>query len=556
MLPALIVPSVRPTGTAFVGLQIGSALQFTFRQNLIGGGFTDYTSGPTWSSSSPAIATVDPTGIVAGLSVGSAVITATLAGATATFTVSVTAQAVPTVDWTKNKVIPVGNSWTAGVGAGAGKGYAARLNSAVTALGGSTAGPFGYSGQTYTYMTSQFDTDVAPVLDITKLNHIFVEAGPNDLCNASGGSVLGDAYINGQLQFIQKVNNKKAAGYPIVLYVLTPPDRNDTTAFNANYRNALPMAQAWLRENYKAIDVDVLVDTAAFYRLGAIGAADIVSGTATAMFGSDKIHPNETPGHYALYKRCLGAMYEYLGITLPTGTAATNLVGYFEPGVAAKGLGTYRPALMPRQAFVTDAIQNPPSGWAHWDDSHKRISFGPLDYPFTNTAGFSATWWVYLSAADVAAANRRLMTCDVTTSSMMGCGLASGAWQFAAFYANNGTNQWDQATAPSALTAGIHTVGVTFDPTKSRGSRITLYVDGSPISSPTLQQAGSDGVIRRPTVIPWSDEVAIGDDQFQPNGPLDYHQLTDVSLHDAPLSAAAMSAVSQSLLARWPASVT
>jgi uncharacterized protein YjdB len=97
---ALLISPVDPS------IPVNHTQQLRALVKLSDGNNADVTGDVTWSSGSPAIATVDAHGVVHGVALGTSVITATLAsGRTATVTVTVTSATLTRVDVSPNPVL-------------------------------------------------------------------------------------------------------------------------------------------------------------------------------------------------------------------------------------------------------------------------------------------------------------------------------------------------------------------------------------------------------------------------------------------------------------------
>ncbi len=86
----LALDSIAVTGGA---IHVGSVTQMTATATFVGGSTADITSQAVWSSSNPAIATVDNTGKVTGVTIGLVTISASAGGKTGSFDTLVMAPA-------------------------------------------------------------------------------------------------------------------------------------------------------------------------------------------------------------------------------------------------------------------------------------------------------------------------------------------------------------------------------------------------------------------------------------------------------------------------------
>lgn len=111
-------------------------------------------------------------------------------------------------------------------------------------------------------------------------------------------------------------------------------------------------------------------------------------------------------------------------------------------------------------------------------DGNDYITWGlNLDTLFSGAAGFTIVVALGRNAAD-AAVNRLFFTkADFGTQNTVHClASSSGAIQVRLFY--GGTGGEEQATHAAGLTAGRHVVGVSYNPTLAKGSRMRLYSNG------------------------------------------------------------------------------
>lgn len=79
------------------GISVGTSAQLAVSGTFSDGSIQDLTSGVTWSSSSPGVATVSTSGRVSGVTTGNATITAVHGTVTTTATINVTAAALQTL---------------------------------------------------------------------------------------------------------------------------------------------------------------------------------------------------------------------------------------------------------------------------------------------------------------------------------------------------------------------------------------------------------------------------------------------------------------------------
>jgi murein DD-endopeptidase MepM/ murein hydrolase activator NlpD len=98
------VASVTVVGTA---PSVGSESQLTATATLSSGGMQNVTTQATWTTSSAAVATVNAAGVVTGVTVGSAVITATYQTRAGSATLSIERKLCGTSPGTTNRQVPV-----------------------------------------------------------------------------------------------------------------------------------------------------------------------------------------------------------------------------------------------------------------------------------------------------------------------------------------------------------------------------------------------------------------------------------------------------------------
>lgn len=115
--PALVVQAA---GGASLSIPVGGTVQLQALQrsgaDAYGNGGTLMQVSASWSSATPAVATVDGNGLVRGVAAGSTAITASATGMTGSATVTVgTGAAATTIEWTLNaQSMPVTTTVSAG----------------------------------------------------------------------------------------------------------------------------------------------------------------------------------------------------------------------------------------------------------------------------------------------------------------------------------------------------------------------------------------------------------------------------------------------------------
>ncbi len=91
------------------GFAVGTQQQFVITATLSDGTTQDVTSSATWSSSNPAVVSVDANGVSEGMGVGSATVTGTLQGQSATAQVNITSATLTSIAITPSSAqIPLG----------------------------------------------------------------------------------------------------------------------------------------------------------------------------------------------------------------------------------------------------------------------------------------------------------------------------------------------------------------------------------------------------------------------------------------------------------------
>lgn len=122
----------------------------------------------------------------------------------------------------------------------------------------------------------------------------------------------------------------------------------------------------------------------------------------------------------------------------------------------------------------------------HWGDV--------LDATFAGSAGFAVLNAVSFNAADIAAALRFLVHKDGGTDRQWAIQIEDGLLLWRANYSADAANR-DDFKASTAVAAGRHVVGWSWDPSLARASRTAAYLNGAAVAG-TATSVGADGTIR------------------------------------------------------------